>query len=339
MAGKLTTSCVITHFNYGRYIGECVEGALAQTTPFDEIVLVDDGSNDGSLDNVRRVAGQDPRIQLIEKPNGGQLSAFNAGYRASTGQVVFFLDADDVFEPAYTQEVLRVYEREPTQDFVFCGHTRFDRDQGVRLFAPEDRDIGYSAIYTLTTRRWIGGPTSCLSMRRSVLGKILPLPFEDEWRTRADDCVIFGASIVGARKYFLAKPLVRYRVHGQNKYYGTRHDPHEVYRRRLALNRLFAYFVDRMGYNREHLSELVHREFRTAEKPDRRRLGGCIRAAMYSKMPYGRRFVVALDMLKYYLIDSRSRRGRQAAPYPLTTATPAASTAHPAPPGGRTGTR
>ena len=308
MATKPTTTCLITNYNGSDYLAEAVEGVLAQTVPVDEIVLVDDGSDDGSIDTVRAIAERSRKIRLLEKSNGGQLSAFNEGFRTSTGDILFFLDSDDVYEPEHVREVLRVLQQEPTRDFVFCGHRRFGRESSLELLSPADIDFGYTVVYTLTTGRWIGAPTSCLAIRRGVLERFLPLPFESDWRTRADDCLVFGASIVGARKFFLARPLVRYRVHGGNSHYGKTHDAVSIYRRKLAINQLFAHLTRRMGYDRDRLSQFAHRELRTAERPDWRRVRGHISAVTHSTLHYSRRISLVLDMLKYYLIDSRGGR-------------------------------
>src|SRR5207302_4981495 len=90
--GAVLASVVVNNHNYERFVGEAVESALAQTYPHTEVVVVDDGSTDGSRDVLERFRGD---IQLVLKPNGGQRSAFNAGLERSSGDLVCFLDADD----------------------------------------------------------------------------------------------------------------------------------------------------------------------------------------------------------------------------------------------------
>ncbi len=87
-------SILINNYNYGRFLGEAIDSALAQTYRNIEIIVVDDGSTDNSCEII---AGYGDRIIPILKENGGQASAFNAGFAISTGEWIALLDSDDVF--------------------------------------------------------------------------------------------------------------------------------------------------------------------------------------------------------------------------------------------------
>jgi glycosyltransferase involved in cell wall biosynthesis len=95
-------SVVITNYNYGQYVAQAVESALALCWDDLEVVVVDDGSTDDSLDVLQRYAD---RVTLLPGPNEGQRSAANRGFAASTGDVVLFLDADDVLPPELPQRL------------------------------------------------------------------------------------------------------------------------------------------------------------------------------------------------------------------------------------------
>src|SRR3954469_14377816 len=92
MSGLPRVSVVINNFNYERYVGEAIDSALAQHQDDVEVVVVDDGSTDGSAEVIGSFGD---RVVPVLKPNGGQGSAFNAGFAAASGEVVIFLDADD----------------------------------------------------------------------------------------------------------------------------------------------------------------------------------------------------------------------------------------------------
>jgi len=84
-------SIVIINYNYGRFVRAAIESALAQTQKT-EVIVVDDGSTDESAIVIEPYAD---RVAVVSKENGGHTSAVNAGYEASSGEVVIFLDADD----------------------------------------------------------------------------------------------------------------------------------------------------------------------------------------------------------------------------------------------------
>ena len=296
----MITTCVISSYNYAQFICEAVDSALGQTVAFDEIIIVDDGSTDGTVELLKGRYAHHPSIQIVSKENQGQLSCFNEGFLRSSGDIVFFLDADDVYEPDYVEQMLEVYRREPGFDFVYCGVRRFGRKESG-LKSARDQDFGYSVILTACLRDWIGGPTSCLSMRRATLEKILPLPFLDSWRTRADDCLVFGASLAGARKFYLARALVRYRVHDQNQFCGRSPDKFAVYRRRLAINTLFEHLERKLCFNFERLAEFHHREFCTIAKPTMRQFRQYLRISLSARISMFRRLACMAEMTRHYL--------------------------------------
>jgi len=82
---------VVDNFNYGRFLGEAIDSALAQTHPHVGVIVVDDGSTDESRNVLARY---DDRIDVVLKENGGQASALNAGLARCSGDAVIFLDAD-----------------------------------------------------------------------------------------------------------------------------------------------------------------------------------------------------------------------------------------------------
>jgi glycosyltransferase involved in cell wall biosynthesis len=295
------TTCLINNYNYRRFVGEAVESALAQTVPFDEIIVVDDGSTDGSRDWLMDSYGDCPRVSVVGQQNQGQLGCFHEGFRKSSGDILFFLDADDLYEPDYLRRALRVYDRRPHIDFVYCGFHWFGQHRRKQPPARRSADLGYSVISALAVRAWVGGPTSCLSMRRWVLDRLFPLPCLEDWRTRADDCLVFGASLAGARKYDLAEPLVKYRLHGANAFAARGRDVGSESRRRLALTRLFHHIPCRLGYDTDRLPQLAHREFQTIPVPSARQLSDYLRLVWGSRIQLSRKLAQTGSILGHFV--------------------------------------
>jgi glycosyltransferase involved in cell wall biosynthesis len=300
---RLTTCCLINHYNYGYYVTDAVESAFAQTVPFDEVILVDDGSDDGSEAVLEELQRRYPELKLIFKENGGQLSCFNSGFQVSSADIVCFLDADDAYEHGYLEALLEIYAGEAEIGFVVSNHRKV-RVEGDEAAADlPDRHLGCSLILTLYLQSWVGGPTSCLSIRRGFLEKFMPLPFDAEWKTRADDCLVFGGSLAGASKYFLGRPLVRYRLHGDNYFQGRAPDKLADFSRRVAINRLVGFISQKMGYA-EGLNNIAHREFRTRTNPTRREYRDYRIVVLRSNLPLGRKLAMLASMAAYYYLGS-----------------------------------
>ena len=103
-------SVIVISYNYERYVGEAIASALEQDGPPIEVIVVDDGSTDGSR---RVIESFGDRLTAIFKANAGQAAAQNSGYGASAGEAVIFLDSDDLLLPSAADSVVAAL-REPS---------------------------------------------------------------------------------------------------------------------------------------------------------------------------------------------------------------------------------
>jgi glycosyltransferase involved in cell wall biosynthesis len=270
VGGGVRTTCVITNYNYRQFVSEAIDSALGQTRPFDEIIVVDDASTDGSVEMLRSAYGTGGRVQLIELPrNGGQMAAFIAGTDASRGDIVFLLDADDLYVPDYVARAMAAYEESPSADFVYCAYRRFGKIDKLKQMWPEDRDLGYSVLRTYWRRRKFGLPTSTISLRRWVVEALRPSIRPDEWRAYADRCFAIGAGLIGAYKRYIAQPLVRYRVHdsGVTRNLNIHTARIDQYRRRLDESRFISLVAERMRIDSAYMLAHAYEEFETIPRP------------------------------------------------------------------------
>ena len=99
-------SVVMTNFNYARFVGPAIESALAIDYPDVQVIVVDDGSSDGSQAVIARYQ---PRITALFQDNRGQIAATNRAFALVTGDVVVFLDGDDTLDPALGREIAAVW--------------------------------------------------------------------------------------------------------------------------------------------------------------------------------------------------------------------------------------
>src|SRR5437879_7689558 len=106
MSDRDLASIIINNDNYDVFLREAVDSALNQTYLNTEVIVVDDGSTDRSREIIASYGDQ---IIPVLKGNGGQASAFNAGFAASRGEVVFFLDSDDILLPTAVKNATKLF--------------------------------------------------------------------------------------------------------------------------------------------------------------------------------------------------------------------------------------
>ena len=210
----MKASIVVTSYNYGRFLAQAIESALAQTHSETEVIVVDDGSTDGSR---RVIDAFGKRIMSVLKENAGQASAFNAGFAASSGEIVLFLDSDDVLLPTAIEQAA---ERVRPNHVVKAHWPLWEIDErGDRTgqIVPSNRVRGGLLVDELVERgltEYDWPPTSGNAWARSLLDELLPMP-EAEYRTCPDIYLGALARLYG-RIEVIAEPQSLYRVHGRN---------------------------------------------------------------------------------------------------------------------------
>lgn len=208
-------SIVITNHQYGRFVGAAIDSALAQRVPC-QVIVVDDGSTDDSLSVIESYGS---RVEVVAKPNGGQASAFNAGFERCRAPVVLFLDGDDLLDPEAAGAVVDALAERP--DAPRCQfHLGFVDAAGRALPGglPEvDRALPRGILLEqLTTNpddiAW--QPTSGNAFRTSALARLLPMPTEP-YRISADH-YLSNLSALHGPVLAIDRPLGSYRLHGAN---------------------------------------------------------------------------------------------------------------------------
>jgi len=254
-------SVIVNNHNYGHFVGEAIASAHAQTLAPHEIIVVDDGSTDDSCERIEAAQRLFGNVRLHQQPNGGQLCALRRGIELATGDWCFFLDADDTWTPEHLAEAARIIGANADISLYYADHFE---TSGPPLFHSKwpAGAIGPVAGLVAATRKRVGSITSALALRRDVARDALDFDsrLDPDWRTRADDCLIYGASFAGAIAYYNAVPTVRYRIHGANAF--ALADPGSIKQHyNISRARLFRVLSERFGIHPESMLERLWSEF------------------------------------------------------------------------------
>lgn len=134
---------IVAIYNVERFLPQCVESIISQHYRNLEILLIDDGSTDGSQDIVDHYVQQDPRVKAIHEPNAGPATCRNTGMDHSTGEFIVFVDGDDYLEPDYVDYMLAV-QRQTSTDMVvsrncfFTGDSRQIAQDHIVTMSPDE---------------------------------------------------------------------------------------------------------------------------------------------------------------------------------------------------------
>ncbi len=212
-SGRPLISIIVTNYNYGRYLRAAIDSALAQTYSHVEVIVVDDGSTDESREVIESYG---KRIAPIMKANGGHGSALNAGFAASRGEIVIFLDADDELLPEAVDQVVKAWRPGVAKmQFQLDIVDEHGNPLGMRV-PPFDGFIPNGDIRDRIVRfgEYPSSPSSGNAYARTALNRLMPMD-ESIWFAAAEKSLVFLTPFFGD-VVSLCAPLGRYRIHASN---------------------------------------------------------------------------------------------------------------------------
>jgi glycosyltransferase involved in cell wall biosynthesis len=207
----LKVSIVINNYNYAEYLAPCIESSIRQNYKNKEVIVSDDGSTDNSR---AIIDSYGTAIITTFNPNAGQGAALNAGYKRSSGDLVIFLDADDVLWPSCVSEVVRQWR----SDLVKMHFNLAIIDSGGspvgRLYLKPPLPRGDLRQQLITNGSVVSIPTSGNVFPRAFLDQVMPIP-EVGWE-RGADVYLCNLAALSGEVGAIDEPLGDYRSHGRN---------------------------------------------------------------------------------------------------------------------------
>ncbi|MGI9506739.1 MAG: glycosyltransferase family 2 protein, partial [Geminicoccaceae bacterium] len=205
-------SIVVSSYNYGRYLRTAVDSALAQACDHLQVIVVDDGSTDDSIDIIKSYGD---RIESLFQENQGQIKSCTAGLKRCRHDIVIFLDSDDRLEPFAAREIIALWT--PSTVKVQYALQAIDREGHlVNTIFPKyphgltpatiRAELFRAGVYPATT-------TTGTAFARKFLEQVMPIP--DDYDCDIDDALNVASPLYGDVQT-LRRTLGQYRVHERN---------------------------------------------------------------------------------------------------------------------------
>jgi glycosyltransferase involved in cell wall biosynthesis len=219
-------SVLICTYNYACYLPQCLTSVVTQTRLADEVIVIDDGSTDGTPELMKQFRD----VRYIHQENTGKATAFERAVALSTGDIICHLDADDYWEPRKLDQVIHCfsvnsklggvlhevhYVNGSGSDLEFAWNSNLPQEPVV-LTLDESEDVSFLYALPRSRGRFFGVPNTS-SVRREVLQDLLPLPHEVGG---AVDGVLVAAALRHGMAY-LPDRLAACRIHGSNAGFGN----------------------------------------------------------------------------------------------------------------------
>ena len=196
-------SVVTPNYNGARCVERTIRSVLSQDYEDLEYIVVDDGSTDNSREIIRRYAD---KLTLIEKPNGGLPTAINAGFRRASGDLVYWLDSDDLLMPGTVRAAAELFARRSNASILYGNYYRID-----------DNDVPFAARKQPTYDRCIG-LYGYLTVFHSFFNRryLEQVGYADETIRCACDFDLYMRMVKLGPILHMGRYISAYRVHGRN---------------------------------------------------------------------------------------------------------------------------
>lgn len=213
-------SVLTTSYNYEKYIPETIKSVLGQTFADFEYIIFDDGSTDSSLQIIKEYEKKDSRIKLYTHENNinkGLIETMKIAIKKCNGEYIIFVESDDVLEPNYIEEKLKILDKHPDSAIIFNKIEPFGNEQRVvncQKYLKNSTAIFSNGAfkYTELLKTNIIPTFSCVMVKKDVIENI---KFEFEL-AKCFDWYLWNYIIQNYKVVYLDKALTKFRMHQES---------------------------------------------------------------------------------------------------------------------------
>jgi len=197
--------------NGARHIGEAADSVQRQRYPDLEHIVLDAGSTDGTLE----ILGRYPALKVVSEPDEGAHDAMNKGIREATGEIIGFLNVDDLYPDGLLAEVGQAFAADPELDVVTGGAVVFEDGGAGGRRAVVARDLGRAGGLWLPELAFGAVGFNSRFFRRRVFGRIGD--FNNEYFITADRHFLIRAALAGLKARHLGRASIFFRMHADSR--------------------------------------------------------------------------------------------------------------------------
>lgn len=249
-------SIIIPVHNVAQYIEETINSILQQTYKDWEAIVVNDGSSDSTADIVRRLAVLDSRIQLVDQRQSGVSVARNMGISLAKGQVLTFLDGDDLWKPSFLSEMLAVYNQ--GYDLVLCDFQRLYPNNVIKDNPPNQ---AFENMLVAALNENLNFNMGTLLIKKKILNEYNIL-FTSEYKI-CEDVEFILKLLTVCESCYLPQKLMLYRKLRPHSATATRWDYSIRIASVSAMETIFAFIKQNYtGTDKEHILQICKDKIR-----------------------------------------------------------------------------
>lgn len=249
---KPLVSVIIPCFNSQLTIIETLDSVYNQTYKNVEIIIVDDGSTDGTVAVLQDYLKNGLEAKILKQENRGQSNARNNGLKVANGEFVFFIDSDDLIVNTFIEQCISIYEANPSLTLVYCNMEKFDRETGILKLEKFD-------IYSFLVQNCI--PVFAMvrtSQIRKIGGFDEKLDFGEDW-----ECWMHMMRIFNTEIFRIEEPLYKYRkrfnsdsMMDQNKNNGGDEVLLYLFNKHYELYKRYGFMISNLVRDRNQLRQI-----------------------------------------------------------------------------------
>jgi glycosyltransferase involved in cell wall biosynthesis len=233
MKKKVSISVIIPVYNVEKYLDKCLQSIINQTYNNIEIIIINDGSTDGSLEICKKYKDKDDRIILFNQDNKGTSAAKNVGIRISSGEWLSFIDSDDFLEENAFEQLLKINKN---FDIIQFGIRSIENGMIIRERKPSRR-IEIHGVSSFLKKMELRTISACLHLIKSELVKQNEIYFDEDLRTGED--ILFMYKLISKATNFLILDTIYYnQVLSENSLIRSPLSLFRIENKYIVLNRL-----------------------------------------------------------------------------------------------------